>query len=105
MQVRSVSNRATVQEALDVSKARIMGGMMDTCGPTPQPPRKSDRFDAFDFGHVVADQALDSALQGYGRGRAARAGAVHRHIEVAVLVSLIDDVAAVLRDSGANAGF
>ena len=52
----------------------------------------------------MADQALDPALQRHGRRRAARAGAVHREIEVAVPVALVDDVAAVLRDRGADAG-
>src|SRR5438270_10180977 len=103
MQVRSSSNRATVQAALDVSKARIMGGMMDTCSSTPQPPRQLDCLDGFDFRHVMPNQALDPALQSHRRGRAARAGAVHRDVEVTVLVTLVDDVAAILRNGGANA--
>src|SRR5207245_9438057 len=63
----------------------------------------SDRFDGFDLGHVVADQALDAAFERDRRGGAAGAGAVHREIQVTVLVPLVDDVAAVLRDRRADA--
>src|SRR5690348_2126363 len=53
----------------------------------------------------MPDQALDPALERDGRGRAARAGAVHRQVKVPVAITLIDDVAAVLRDGRADAGF
>ena len=43
----------------------------------------------------MADQALDPALQGHGRGEAARAGAVHREVKVTVFIAFEDDVAAV----------
>src|SRR3954470_24354335 len=72
---RAPSNRAAVQAALDVSNARIMGRIVVICGPMPQ-PLDSDRFDGLDFGDVVPDQTLDTALQSDGRRRAARAGAV-----------------------------
>jgi hypothetical protein len=46
----------------------------------------SDRLDRLDFGHVVLDEAFDSALQG-DRGRwATGAGALHRQIQRALLV-------------------
>ena len=93
--------------AVDVSIARIIG--LDS-GPQAAARQAtacvaSDRFDRLDLGHIVADQALDPALQRDRRRRAARAGALHAEIERAVLVAAIDDVAAVLRDRRADAGF
>src|SRR5690348_9738286 len=79
-------------------------GIVGTCGVMPQVPELNCLY-GFDLGHVMADEALDSALQGDRRGGAARAGAVHREIEMTVLVALVDDVAAVLRDRGADPRF
>ena len=53
----------------------------------------------------MADEAFDAAFQCDRRRWAARAGAVHREIEVAVPVALVDDVAAVLCDRRADARF
>src|SRR6185369_4641614 len=108
-QLLASSNKATVHAALEVSKARIIsGGIVGTCGSTPQPPqklgRKLDGFDRLNFRNVMPDQALDSPLQRYSGRGAARAGAVHRKIEVAVLVTLVDDVATVLGDRRTHAG-
>src|SRR6185503_19806333 len=79
-------------------------GIVDTCGRNPQVP-ELNRLYGFHFGDVVADEAFDAALQCYGRGRAARAGAMHRQIEPAVAIALVGDVAAALRDRGTNSGF
>src|SRR5688572_15978087 len=61
-------------------------------------------LDGLDLGDVMADQALDAALQGDRRGRAALASTLHAQIKRAVLVAAIDDVAAILRDRRADAG-
>src|SRR5438270_392737 len=53
----------------------------------------------------MSDQAFDSAFQSDGGGGAAGTGAVHREIEVAVLVPFVDDVTPVLRDRGPHARF
>src|SRR3569833_582705 len=103
-QAPSPSNRAAVQAALDESKASSMRGIVGICGASPQVPGLN-RLYRFHFRNVVADQAFDPALQRHGRGRAARTGAVHRKIKMAVPIAFIRDVAAVLRDGGPDAGF
>src|SRR5689334_12616445 len=81
MQVPEPSNKAAVQAELDVSNARIIKGIVDTCGAKPQPLKSpgaaSDRFDGLYFRHIMADQTLDAALESHGRGGAAGAGTVH----------------------------
>ena len=62
----SPSNKAAVQAALDVSNAKSMGvnsGHMRLNAASPE----SDRFDGFDLRDIVADQALDPALQRHRR--------------------------------------
>src|SRR3954451_9734189 len=99
-------NRAAVQAALDVSNARIMGQLWSHAAASRNPQVKPKLYGlySFDLRDVMADQALDPALQGHGRRRAARTGAVHREVQMAVLVPLVNDVAAVLRDRRADAG-
>src|SRR5439155_13988315 len=69
MHVPPPSNRAAVQAALEVSKAsNMLEVMMAPCRPMPQ-ARKLNGFDRLHFGNIVADQALDAALQSdCGRG-------------------------------------
>src|SRR3546814_900294 len=62
-----------------------------------------DRFDGFDLGHIMFEQALDPLLERHRRRGAARAGAVQGEIDGAFLKAAIDDVAAILGDRRANA--
>ena len=52
----------------------------------------------------MADEILDPALQRDRAGGATRTGPLHRKIERALAIAAIDDVAAVLRHRGADAG-
>src|SRR5438477_12356562 len=100
----SLSNSAAVQAALDVSKARSMGRIVVTSCSTPQ-ALGLDCFYAFHFGNIVADQAFDPAFEGHGRRGTARAGAVHRQVQMPIAIAFVDDVAAVLGDGRADARF
>src|SRR3546814_9717156 len=51
-----------------------------------------DRFDGFDLGHIMFEQALDPLLERHRRRGAARAGAVQGEIDGAFLKAAIDDV-------------
>ena len=53
----------------------------------------------------MLDQAFDAALQRDHRRRAARTGALHSKVKLAVLVAAIDDVAAVLCNGRPDARF
>src|SRR5215211_5670010 len=64
----------------------------------------SDRLDLAHVGQEVAQEVLDAVLEGRGRGRAARAGALHVEIDDPVLEAAEGDVAAVARDRRADAG-
>src|SRR5919107_4887162 len=64
----------------------------------------SDRLDLAHIGEEMAQQVLDAVLQRGGRGRAARAGALHGEIHDAVLEAPERDVAAVARNRRADAG-
>ena len=55
-------------------------------------------------GHEVAEQVLDAALERGGRGRAARAGALHVEEDGAFLEALEGDVAAIHGHGRAHAG-
>ncbi len=59
---RSRRTERPCRRQLDVSNARIMEAIVDTCGAKPQ-PRQLDGFYRFHFGHVVADEALDPPLE------------------------------------------
>src|SRR5690348_4861789 len=91
----SSASKAAEQAALDVSKARITGGIVVTCASTPQ-VGELHRLDRFHFGNIVANEALDPTLQSDGRGWAAGAGAMHREKQPTVLIAPVSDVAAVL---------
>src|SRR3546814_8019884 len=51
------------------------------------------------------EQGFEAVLQRRGRRRTARAGALHLEIDIALVEAAIEDVAAVARDSGADARF
>jgi hypothetical protein len=63
-----------------------------------------DRLDLAHVGQEVAQEVLDAVLEGRGRGRAARAGALHVEVDDAVLEAAEGDVAAVAGDRRADAG-
>src|SRR3546814_11663870 len=62
-----------------------------------------DRFDGFDLGHIMFEQALDPLLERHRRRGAARAGAVQGEIDRALLKAALDDFAAILGDRRAHA--
>src|SRR3546814_7131404 len=67
--------------------------------------RLSDRVNRGHFGDIMFEQRFDAVLQGRGRGRAARTGALHLQIDIALVEAAIDDVAAVIGNRGADARF
>ena len=50
------------------------------------------------------DEAFDATLQRHGRRGAARTGALHAQVELAVAIALVDDITAILCDRGTNPG-
>src|SRR4051812_26468549 len=80
-------------------------GAEDKPNSSARQEARSDGFDRLDLGDIMFEQRFDALLQGHGRGRAARAGAVHGEIDLAAAKAAIDDVAAVLRDRRTHSGF
>jgi hypothetical protein len=67
--------------------------------------KKSDRVNSGHFGDIMLEQRLNAVLQGgCGRGTAGT-GALHRQKDVAIAIATKPDVAAIIGDSRANAGF
>ena len=66
--------------------------------------RRSDLLHALDARHEMPQQILDAVAERRGRGRAARAGALHVEEHGALLEALEGDVAAVHRHRGPDAG-
>src|SRR6478672_3048395 len=96
----SAPSRATEQAAVALSITRSMGPPRRCAAPG----KGSDGLDRNHLGHIMFEQALDPVLQRHRRGRAALAGAVQGEKDGAVPEAAIDDVAAVLRHSGTDAG-
>src|SRR3546814_10422002 len=66
---------------------------------------RSDGVNRRHLWHIMFEQGFDAVLQRRGRRRTARAGALHLEIDIALVEAAIEDVAAVARDSGADARF
>src|SRR3569623_2605053 len=64
----------------------------------------SDLLLGLDAGDEVAEQVLDAGLEGRGRGRAARAGALHVQVDRAVAEALEGDIAAIHGHGRTDAG-
>src|SRR5260221_6738165 len=100
----SLTGRASHAGRAQAARNRISSASSLTirCIAPGQPPfaygrLASDGAHLEDFRDVVAQHVLDAGLQGRGRARASRAGALHVQIDDAVLEILEGDVAAVHR--------
>src|SRR3546814_16883646 len=73
------------------------------CAPSG-PRSDGGRADFYHFGNIVLEHVLDAHLQGRRRAGAARAGTLHVQVDDALVETLEDDVAAVLRHGWTDAG-
>src|SRR5262245_34967399 len=71
----------------------------------PGAPRGSDRTDFSHFRNEMPQEIFNAVLQCRRRTGAARAGALHVEKDDAIMIALESDVAAILGDRRAYAGF